>query len=466
MSKIIIIFFCFLPFIGWSKDYRVKLEVKNLPADSRPILLRIYNGNLIFVDTIPTRSQDTLLFKVPDNTPPGTLRSILGFPPYAQFSGKGPIYLDFLFNHEDIELTLDYDNPQASAKVIRSAENQIYFDFLKSENAYSYKLGLIENIVVNYPDKDAFYRQASENYRKFQLQRNKLIEEEYRKYPNTLAGKLIKNQKVPIIAGGKATTLQERDSMFRHHFLSQIDFSDTVLLYTPFYTDKVFQYIQLHMNPQSTPRENEAHCIEALDHLVPFLSVNPIVQQNLLHFLINGFEQQKMEEVLAHISTHYLQQCGDNRDIIKRRLEGYSKMAVGQIVPDFTTTDIHNDPVNLYSTLNPYILVLFWHTQCNHCQNLMTELLNPARQEELAKRQIRIIGVSVDEDKEEWEKFSAHYGLDWINTYTEAGFESPVASDFNLFATPSMFLLDENFKIIAKPTTVQELDKNISEIKD
>lgn len=124
MLKLFIVFFCLLPFTGWSKDYRVRLEVKNLPADSQPILLRFYNGALFALDTLPVRSQDTLSFKIPEATSPGTLRTILGFPPYAQFSGKGPIFLDFLFNREDIEISLDYQNPQATAQVIHSTDRK------------------------------------------------------------------------------------------------------------------------------------------------------------------------------------------------------------------------------------------------------------------------------------------------------------------------------------------------------
>lgn len=41
------------------QDYRVRLEVKNLPADSQPILLRFYNGALFALDTLPVRSQNT-----------------------------------------------------------------------------------------------------------------------------------------------------------------------------------------------------------------------------------------------------------------------------------------------------------------------------------------------------------------------------------------------------------------------
>ena len=61
-------------------------------------------------------------------------------------------------------------------------------------------------------------------------------------------------------------------------------------------------------------------------------------------------------------------------------------------------------------------------------------------------------------------KFSTQYPLEWTNTYVEGSFNSEIAADYNLFATPSMFLIDENHKIIAKPTTIGELEKNIREL--
>ena len=71
MLKLFIVFFCLLPFTGWSKDYRVRLEVKNLPADSQPILLRFYNGALFALDTLPVRSQDTCLSRYRKPLRPG-----------------------------------------------------------------------------------------------------------------------------------------------------------------------------------------------------------------------------------------------------------------------------------------------------------------------------------------------------------------------------------------------------------
>lgn len=172
-----------------------------------------------------------------------------------------------------------------------------------------------------------------------------------------------------------------RDSIFKSGFLTTFEFNDTTLLYTDIYTDKVMQFIEMFVDRKASPRENENNIIRALDILVPRLDINPNIQQHLLQFLITGFEVSKLENVLAHISSNYLQQCGGSKAVIERRLAGYQKMAVGKTVPDFTVMDIQNNPVNLYNLLSPYRLIIFWHTDCSHCQVLLDELPELAKQE-------------------------------------------------------------------------------------
>lgn len=457
-----IIILLFLSFRLEAQEHQVTLHVKNLPENSQPILLRIYNGNLIIIDSTAIKQGETIFFQIPNDVPPGMFRSILGSAGFSQFGGQ-PVNLDFLYNKENVELSLDFTRPQQSVEVIQSEENRIYFDFLKSDALFYQKLGLLEQVVTNYPDKDDFYQKALEYYYKFQIQREKLIEKTSSAHPKTLAGRIIKNQKVPVTKGNM--TPAQRDSLFKNEFLNNVDFNDTTLLYTNVYTDKIFQYVQMFINPTATPRENEAQCIQALDKIVPVLDVNPIIQQHLLQFLIAGFESMQMEEVLAHISNNYLQQCGGASEVVQKRLEGYRKMAVGQQVPDFTLLDLQENPINLYSDLSPYTLILFWHTECSHCQQLMQQLPEICQQEYFKRHQIKIIGISIDENKENWEKFSQNYSLEWINTYTPDSFDSDIANDYNLFATPTMFLVDSEHKIIAKPTTVEELIKDVQKLK-
>ena len=462
MRKWLFIFLIFISGISVAKDYRVFLKVENLPEDARPILLRMYNGNMYVVDSTAVIEQGTVQFEVPDGVPVGMLRCILGMSDYTRFGGGQSVHIDFIFNNEEIDMKLDFQNPIESVEVVSSDENRIYFEFLKSEALFYRKLGLLEQVVLSYPDKDEFYQKALEYYRKFQVQRNRLIDKTFSTNPKTLAGRIIKNQKVPIADGG--IPLERRDSLFKADFLKLVDFNDTVLLYTNVYTDKVFQYLQMFISRNAMHHENEANCIRALDIIVPFLDVNPVIQQHLLQFLITGFESMQMEEVLAHISSNYLQQCGGSGDIIKRRLEGYRKMSIGQQVSDFTVYDTEGNPVNLYSDMSPYKLILFWHTQCGHCRMLMEQLPKLAAEGVFSNCQIKIIGVSIDEVKENWQEFSNGYVLDWINAYVEGSFDSEIASDYNLYATPTMFLVDTEHRIVAKPMTVEELLQNIQKL--
>lgn len=462
MNKLFLSLIFLFPLLVCGKEYQVKIHVTGLPADSKPALLSIYNGDTYLIDSLPQIQDSTIIYRVPEHTPTGMLRAILGLSTYARYSNGQPTAINFLFNGEDVELALNFEKPDQTIQVIRSKENRIYFDFLQSDFIFLRKLGMLEQIILNYPDKDNFYKVALEHYKKYQIQREKFIDKIYSQNKELLAGKIIQTKKLPFTEGDMAPST--RDSIFRAGFLNSFEFNDTTLLYTDIYTDKVLKFIEMHVNRKASPRENEDNIIKALDVLVPYLDVNPNIQQHLLQFLITGFEISKLENVLAHISSHYLQQCGGSKAVIERRLAGYQKMAIGKTVPDFTVTDIQNNPVNLYNLLSPYRLIIFWHTGCSHCQVLMEELSELAKQDYLKKQDVKIIGISIDDSREAWEKFSADHPLDWVNTHIDGGFDNEISAAYNLFATPSMFLIDANNTIIAKPTTIGELKKNISEL--
>lgn len=463
MNKLLFFLLFIVPIFSFARDYEVKIQVQNLPKDSKPVLLKIYNGELFVLDSLAILNNETITFKVPQNTNIGMLRTILGISPYARYTNGQPTSITFLFNHEDIEMAIDFDKPQETLRILKSKENQIYFDYLNQEAVLFQKLRILEQVVTDYPSKDEFHKTALGFYRKFQLEREKLIDKFESQYKKTLAGKIIATKKLPLIAGDTEPAV--RDSIYKNSFLEKISFTDTTLLYTNVYTDKIYQYIQMHMQQNASPRENEANIILAVDRLVPHLDANQNIQQHLMQFLIAGFEISKLEEVLAHISQNYMQQCGGSGDIIKRRLEGYQKMAIGRKVPDFTVMDVNNNPYNLYGSINPYTLIVFWHTDCDHCKLLTAQLPELFEEDFFKKHQVKIVGISIDENKEAWKEFSADHPMDWINGHVEGGFDSKIASDYNLFATPSMFLLNETNTIIAKPTTFEELKKNISDLK-
>jgi len=72
-------------------------------------------------------------------------------------------------------------------------------------------------------------------------------------------------------------------------------------------------------------------------------------------------------------------------------------------------------------------------------------------------KSLEVFAISVDTTKSDWINFIKKNNLNWINVFAENGWGSKAASDYYLYATPSMFLLDKEKKIIAKPTTFEEV---------
>jgi peroxiredoxin len=187
---------------------------------------------------------------------------------------------------------------------------------------------------------------------------------------------------------------------------------------------------------------------------------NERVAEFILNYLVNGFEGLGMENVLTYIAENY----GDNicqtdeKTTLERKLE-YQKMKPGTFVPDFTMNNIKNQPLTLSHVLENRNLIVFWASWCPHCVELLPRIKTWFRQ--FNPGNFEIIAVSLDSSEKEWKDavsatgFEEFYNLSDLNEW-----DGKVAEDYNVFATPTMFLIDANRKILAKPETFEELLKN------
>ena len=69
--------------------------------------------------------------------------------------------------------------------------------------------------------------------------------------------------------------------------------------------------------------------------------------------------------------------------------------------------------------------------------------------EEFHDKGLEVIGVSLDEEKEDWELAIEKDGLSWVNVSSLKGWECEVARLYNVKGVPALFILDENNNIIA-----------------
>ena len=100
-------------------------------------------------------------------------------------------------------------------------------------------------------------------------------------------------------------------------------------------------------------------------------------------------------------------------------------------------------------------LLVFYSSECPHCQTLLPRL-NELQKE---RKEIKIVAVSLDTKQKDWIKFVEDNQLNLLNINDPNGWSGTTESDYYIYATPTMFLLNGEKKIIGKPTNYEELIK-------
>ncbi|MBX2923448.1 MAG: TlpA family protein disulfide reductase [Chitinophagaceae bacterium] len=147
---------------------------------------------------------------------------------------------------------------------------------------------------------------------------------------------------------------------------------------------------------------------------------------------------------------------------IKATIDAANKTAIGSVAPDFTLNDVNGKPVSLASYKGKYILVDFWASWCGPCRQENPTVVKAYNA--YKSKGFDILGVSLDEKKENWEKAIHQDQLTWTHVSDLKGWQSDAASLYGIKAIPMNYLLDKEGKIIAKSLRGEDLIKKLGEI--
>jgi thiol-disulfide isomerase/thioredoxin len=443
-----------------AQSYNITASIKNLPED-KIILTRIRGDHLYTVDSLHSTSSG-IQFTIPQNFPSGLYRLILGENQRTESIRESFPRIDLIFNKENIAIKSDFNFLFDSLKIIESEENKIYYSFLREYEQLEYRKHQVYPLLNNYPKETKFYKQIISEFHKVQHEQSQLIERMCTKHPNTYAAKLIEMHKTPFLEGDR--TEMDRVIHMREHFFDDLDFTDTLLINSNIYTQKIISYLSLYRNPNMTQSDQEDLFIEAVDHILSNTNMDPKVFDFVLEYLIDGFEQFKFEKVLTHIADNYLDESCETEDeiLLRKRLEAYQRMAVGKTAPNIIIEDIEGNMKALSELAHHYILVLFWASDCPHCNNMIPKL----KEWYVEDREIdmEIFAISIDENLSDAKTIIYKNQLPWINCYEPGGWKGKAASDYNLYATPTMLILDHNRKILSKPITFSEFKRDVNKL--
>ncbi|MCK4677219.1 MAG: redoxin domain-containing protein [Bacteroidales bacterium] len=444
-SMLIVLFISLSVFAFSQEAHKLTGRVTNFPG-GLVYLASFYGERAPVVDSLIISQDGVFEFEMNSSKTGGYYRVIL----------IKDRYIDLIYNHENIVFSTDYENPFDSLHIITSQENKIYYDFLSFIKNNQLKQDLLGPMVEYYPKDDPLYKEIRVRYHDIQQNRRNYIDSISEQYSGTYVSRVITTQQRPFLSADLIE--KERIEYLKDHFWDEIPLNDTSLLRSTVYPNLVMEYLSLYGDRSFSQTELEESFMDAVDVIQWAALDNDIIYGFILEYLIKGFERYHFDKVLDHIANNYAQEenC-KNENLsteVQKRLENYQNLSVGKPAPAINMVDINQNSVTLNNRSSEYLLLVFWASWCPHCIQLLPRLTDIYSNNDLG---LEIIAISLDNNQEDHLKAVEEGTYPWINCSDYKGWNSQAAVDYNIYATPTMFLLDKERNIITKPITYREL---------
>jgi len=370
-------------------------------------------------------------------------------------------WLDFLYDNEEIEFVTDANNILDSLKVIKSESNKIYYEFVKLNKAYKTKTELLQLILARYPKEDDYYQTTKEKL----IQ----IEEEYLNFvniasqtnPQSFIARYVRSSQLPVV--DSEIPFDKQLTFLKSHALDNVNFYDADLIYSDAFTNKTIEYLTYYRNPQLPLALLEKEFNSAVDTILNKAKVNSIVYQHIVEYLLDGFKKFGFDNVLNYIVENYVIKddlCLDQTltKALDKRIEQSKRFKVGVVVPNIVLPDLSGKMVELNKIKSEKTLIIFYASWCPHCQTLLPQIYEFYKNQK--EKRLEVFAISIDSSKADWQNFIKNERMDeCMNGCDFKGWDGKAATDYFIYATPTMFLVDKEKKLIGIPKNFEELRK-------
>jgi len=432
------------------ETHRLKIEIKNY-EDSTLLLAQIYGDEITVIDTIHQSARKGIFkYSIPYGTPTGVYRIIA--------DKKNNQSFDVVFNDSDIFVLTSASHLREQLQVIESIDTRLYHRHQRAEGYIRYKQSVIDQMLEKYPSNDPFYEKIENKYIRLQKERHDSAIAITSNYPDTFVAKIIKTGMVPV--NKNLANRSGWENYRKKHFFDYTSLSDAGILRSQALPNKILDFLGLYRKTSYNKAQQQAEFSKAVDTLIKYTQGNAEIFDFTINFLIDGFRRYEFNQLVDHIAsqTEEALKClnSERRNAVKEKIQESQVATPGTKAPDIQLPGINGDTVRLKDFNGSMTLAVFWASWCPHCMRMLPELQKFYSQTDA---NLQVFAVSLDTDRDEWQKAAKKYP--WTHVSDLKGWDSSAADKYQVYGTPSFFLLDGNRKVLVRSGSLTEIKRYI-----
>jgi thiol-disulfide isomerase/thioredoxin len=461
-------------------QHEVVVHVDGIANDT-VYLAHYYGAKLFYNDTAVANASGTVRFDGKPKAEGGKYAVVL----------PGPKFFEFLMVDEPMEFRTSAANPAGDLEILQSKENDVFYSYLKFIKE---KRTLREPLDAVLNDSTASAAEKAEARKGIQALTDEV--NEYQHYLTNdprefLFGKylsMLNEPRMPDVPEGVQDKNMWQYQWYRAHYWDRVDFADPRLV-----RDGAFDQLLGRWWSQVLPQMPDTMIEEAHRVLGKALeNGNNDMFKYMLHHMTYASESSKimcMDKVFVNLVNTYYRTgmvtwlSDEQLDKILNRADDLKHTLCGNLAPNITLPGLDQETwESLYDIDAKYTLICIWESTCGHCKKEMPKLQRIY--EEWKPRGLEIFAIGNDFEPEPWQKYLREKELtDWINVSDNPlinAQDSATAliyggltnieslnfrTTFDVYATPKMFLLDKDKKIMAKQVGAVQLAEILSQIE-
>jgi hypothetical protein len=451
--KVIIIFFLILAstHLKSQNEYAIKLDFSS-KSDSILILANYFGDKFQIVDT--AEYKDNVMMFTGDTRLKGGIYLVLN-------SKKEKLFECLIDKDQTFTIISDSTFSANQIKTVGNNENELFNQHLIFTNHTYEKVNLLHKQIEKQKNNQAVTDSLNHETTALMEKLSGYRQHEIAANPGTFYAMLLKAMtevKIPDDIKQKSDLAY---AFMKKHYWDNYEFADSRLLRTPLLPGKIDTYIE-----KLTPPLPDS-VIQSIDFIIKLTNWNMETRDYLIWYFTSKYQNPKimgLDKVFVYLADNYFAKIdiANTTPSIKQKIieksDQLRKILIGSIAPELWLIDSTGSYRSFAEIETDYTVLFFWDQECNICKK---ELADLKKLYDNKKHHLEVYAICANADIDGWKNFIRSNKLSWLNVNGTKSMSPDFHDLYDIYATPVIYLLDKNKKIIAKRINANQISQVI-----